>query len=237
MAEPLDAPNRSSTTEPEGSTDTKTSLLDAAEHLFAHEGVDRASLRAITQAAGANLAAVHYHFGSKEALVREVLARRMNPLNQRRIELLDNVEAASDTPAIEDIVRAFVQPTLQMVQRERGGHEFARFVCRAFSEPGEGFRDIALEQFRDIVARFSAAFARALPGLPREELFWRFHFMVGSMVHTAGLGFLAHRLSDGLCNPADLDGVTARLVRFLSGGLRAEATALSTSTSSEGAQG
>lgn len=234
MADPLDIDQTSR--ESTESTDTRTSLLDAAEHLFAHEGVDRASLRAITQAAGANLAAVHYHFGSKEALVQEVLGRRLNPLNRRRIELLNEVENAHSSPAMEDIVRAFVQPTLEMVQRERGGHEFARFVCRTFSEPDESLHDVVLEQFREVVGRFTAAFERALPGLPREELFWRFHFMVGSMIHTAGLGFLAHRMSDGLCNPADLDGLSDQLVRFLSGGLEAEASSASAaSTSPRGA--
>lgn len=206
---------------------TKINLLDAAERLFAQEGIHRASLRAITQAASANLAAVHYHFGSKEALVREVLGRRLRPLNRRRLELLDRLEAESDHPRLEAIVRAFVVPTLEMVQRDRGGHAFARFVCRTFSEPDEGFRDIVLEQFRDIIDRFTTAFTRALPDLPREEFFWRFHFMVGAVVHTAGLGFLAQRLSDGLCDPQDLDGLTSRLVRFLSAGLEAEATMIS----------
>lgn len=204
--------------------DTRTDLLDAAERLFAQDGVHRASLRAITQEAGANLAAVNYHFGSKEALVREVLARRLTPLNQRRLALLDRLEATNSNPGVEQIVRAFVVPTLEMVQRERGGHAFARFVCRTFSEPDQAFRDIVLEQFGDIIARFTSAFTKALPELPREEFFWRFHFMVGAMVHTAGLGFLAHRLSDGLCDPEDLEGLTARLVRFLSAGLEAEAT-------------
>lgn len=205
-------------------SDTRTKLLDAAEVRFALEGVDRASLRSITQAAGANLAAVHYHFGSKEALVREVLARRLNPLNQRRLELLDEVEAKPGIPAVHDVVRAFVRPALEMVQQERGGHDFARFVCRTFSDAGDEFRGIVLDQFREVVERFTAAFERALPGLPRDELFWRFHFMVGSMVHTAGLGFLAERLSNGLCDPDDLEGVTAKLVGFLAGGLSAGAT-------------
>jgi len=216
MAEPV-----SSSAE---AANTKTSLLDAAERLFAHEGVDRASLRSITQAAKANLAAVHYHFGSKEGLVREVLARRLGPLNQRRLELLDAAEKGGGAPALEATVRAFVQPAMEMVEHNEGGHAFARFVCRTFSEPDEDFRDIVLEQFREIRERFSVAFSRALPGLPREELFWRFHFMVGSMVHTAGLGFVATRISDGLCDPSDVAGLTDRLVNFLSAGLRAEAT-------------
>ncbi len=220
MAEPLDT---STGNTPAAHADTRTNLLDAAEHLFAHEGVDRASLRSITRAAEANLAAVHYHFGSKEALVREVLARRLGPLNERRLRLLDEAERDGDNPRLEAIVGAFVLPALEMVQRERGGHAFARFVCRTFSEPDEAFRDLVLDQFREVVARFSNAFERALPGLPREELFWRFHFTVGSMVHTAGLGFLAYQLSDGLCDPEDIEGVGERLIGFLCGGLRAKA--------------
>jgi len=219
------APLPPATSDGAAGLDTRTNLLDAAEHLFAHEGVDRASLRAITQAANANLAAVHYHFGSKEALVREVLERRLGPLNRRRLELLDRVETANSEPTLDSVITAFVQPTLEMVERERGGHAFARFVCRTFSEPDENLRDLVLEQFREVLARFTAAFARVLPGLPAEEMFWRFHFMVGAMIHTAGLGFLAQRMSDGLCNPSDLNGLTARLVRFLSGGLAASATA------------
>lgn len=221
-----ESPLSPATSDGAAALDTRTSLLDAAEHLFAHEGVDRASLRAITQAANANLAAVHYHFGSKEALVREVLERRLGPLNRRRLELLDRVETDSSEPTLEAVITAFVRPALEMVQRERGGHAFARFVCRTFSEPDESLRDLVLEQFREVLARFTTAFARVLPELPPEEMFWRFHFMVGAMIHTAGLGFLAQRMSDGLCNPADLDGLTTRLVRFLRGGLAAEAAAI-----------
>lgn len=220
MAQPLES------SPPAGAetANTKTKLLEAAESLFAHEGVDRASLRSITQAAGANLAAVHYHFGSKEALVREVLARRLGPLNAARLELLDRVEREHETPPVEAIVRAFVQPALEMLQKERGGHAFARFVCRTFSEPNEGFRDLVMDQFREIVMRFTAALERALPDLPREEIFWRFHFMVGSMVHTAGMSFIAQRISGGLCDADDVDGLVDRLVTFLAGGFERGAT-------------
>ena len=221
MAEPL-ATSTNQSDDP--NADTKTKLLDAAESLFAQEGVHRASLRSITQAAEANLAAVHYHFGSKEALVREVLARRLGPLNAARLELLDKVEREHDKPPLEEILRAFIQPALEMMQQERGGHAFARFVSRTFSEPDEEFRDLVMSQFREVVERFSAALQKALPGLPSEEMFWRFHFMVGSMIHTAGMGFLAHRLSDGLCDPNDVDGLVDRLVGFLVGGFQAEAT-------------
>ncbi|MFQ5877545.1 MAG: TetR/AcrR family transcriptional regulator [Acidobacteriota bacterium] len=201
---------------------TKENLLKAAESLFAEQGIGGASLRAITRKAGANLAAVHYHFGSKEHLVAAVLSRRLDPLNRERMELLEACEraAGSEPPDPECIVRAFVYPVLRMVQRQRGGHDFARLVGRAFSEPGDEIRKLVLERFREAIDRFTRALARALPHLPKDEIYWRFHFMVGAMVHTAGLGFLAHDYSGGVCNPLDIEGVTRRLVAFLGAGMR-----------------
>ncbi len=199
--------------------DTKAVILTAAERLFAAEGVTGASLRAITGEAGVNLAAVHYHFGSKEGLVRAVLARRLEPLARRRFELLDRAEAASGgKPSIEAVVRAFVQPPLEMVQRERGGHAFARFMLGVLQDPKPEMRELILEQLRETLDRFTSALGAGLPGLPRAEIFWRFHFMVGVMVHTIALGEMVHRYSDGLCNPLDVDGVTRRIVDFVVAG-------------------
>ncbi len=199
--------------------DTKEAILTAAERLFAAEGVTGASLRAITGEAGVNLAAVHYHFGSKEGLVRAVLARRLEPLARRRFELLDRAEEASGgQPSIDAVVRAFVQPPLEMIQRERGGHAFARFMLGVLQDPKPEMRGLILEQLRETLDRFTGALGARLPGLPRAEIFWRFHFMVGVMVHTIALGDMVHRYSDGLCDPLDVDGVTRRIVDFVVGG-------------------
>jgi AcrR family transcriptional regulator len=202
------------------SSKTRRDLLDAAERLFADHGVHRASLRSITKEAGANLAAVHYHFGSKEGLVRAVLDRRLGPLNRRRLELLEEAERGHEgDPPVEEIVNSFILPALEMVQKVRGGHAFARFLGRTFSEPNETIRSVVLQEFAEIIERFTAALARALPELPPAEVYWRFHFMVGSMAHTVGLGFLAHRFSGGLCNPLDIDSVSRILVHFVTGGM------------------
>jgi AcrR family transcriptional regulator len=203
---------------------TKDNLIRAAEKLFAEQGIAGASLRAITQEAEANLASVNYHFGSKDDLVKAVLARRLEPLNRERLALLDRYsKEGGGTPGLERIVRAFISPVLTMIQRERGGHAFARFVGRAFSEPDPQIRGLLLEQFKEVIGRFTKAMIEALPHIPSEEIYWRFHFMVGAMVHTAGLGFLVRDISGGLCNPLDVDGVTDRLVCFITGGLRAPA--------------
>ena len=222
-------------TPPEAVEGTKQALLDTAERLFAEQGVDRASLRAITQTAGTNLASVNYHFGSKDGLVRAVLARRLEPLSRERLELLAACPRDPEgRPEVAGVVRAFIGPPLRMIQRERGGHSFARFVLRAFSEPGADMRRTVLEQFGETIERFTAALAAALPHLSREEIHWRFHFAVGSMAHTAGLGFLVHEASGGLCDPLDVEGVIDRLTGFLVGGLKSPACrASSTSSKSE----
>jgi AcrR family transcriptional regulator len=205
------------------SPDTKTSLLDAAERLFADRGIAGASLRAITRAAEANLAAVHYHFGSKEGLVRAVFGRRLEPLNRERLQQLAACDLDAGAAAVEPIVKAFVSPPLLMIGSEPGGRAFAQLLARALLEPGAGSRALVLEQFEEVIDRFTAALGRALPELSREELLWRFHFMVGSLAFTAGLGFLVERRTGVPAASSGPEPVIARLVEFLTGGLQRSA--------------
>ena len=198
--------------------DTKDAILNAAEQLFAELGVPKASLRAITASAGVNLAAVSYHFGSKEGLVRAVLARRLGPLKRHRLELLDAAEGRPDGPPLAEVVRAFIAPPLEMVRREPGGHAFARFLLSAFQDPNPEFRELLHEQFAETVERFTGALRRCLPHLGREELHWRFHFMVGTMAHTVALGSVIESVSGGLCDPLDIESLTDRMTAFLVGG-------------------
>ena len=115
---------------------TKQALLDAAERLIAQYGVDAASVRAITEAAGANLAAVSYHFGSKDGLVRSVFERRLVPINRQRRELLDACLSGGARPELECVVRAFVLPPLQILRRQHAP-DFGRCMIRALADPGE----------------------------------------------------------------------------------------------------
>jgi len=199
---------------------TRQQLLDAAERLFAEQGVHRASLRSITREAGANLASVNYHFGSKAALIREVLARRLAPLSAERLARLEALQAAYEgPPPVREIVEAFVAPVLEMVQTEPRGHAFARFGLRLLTDPDDSLRDVLLEQFASTMKAFTDALTRALPELSPAEVAWRFHFMVGSLTHIVGLGRLVERYTGGLCDPRDVGEVIRQLVRFLEGGL------------------
>ncbi len=201
---------------------TRERLLDAAESLFAKNGINATSLRAITAAAEANLASVHYHFGSKDALTQAVFARRLDPLNRERLRLLNSLEAAELTPPpLESIIEAFVAPALSMRQDpSRGGGDFCLLMGRIYSEPAE-LRLSILEHFDEVSRRFTAVLSRVLPDLPKPELLWKFFFMIGSMVMTlVGADIIAQR-SGGICDPTDVQGVLRRLVAYIAAGMRA----------------
>ncbi len=204
---------------------TKDRILDAAEERFADEGFST-SLRSITGHAGVNLAAIHYHFGSKEALIEAVFRRRLEPLNLKRLELLDQVEASpTEARSVECILGAFVGPAFRLYHTDGGdGPRLMRLFGRILAEPGAELQELFLAQFKLIAGRFITAFKRALPELPDEELFWRMHFVIGAMAHTMADTHRLRFLSGGLCKTGDVEATIRRLVDFLAAGMRAPVT-------------
>ena len=167
--------------------ETKERILDAAETLFMEHGYEATSLRALTSAADVNLAAVNYHFGTKEELFQAVLTRRLDPMNQRRLELLTRFEAESAPKALacDRILGALLVPALALARDpKRGGANFLRLLGRAYADPAPFIRRLLSEQYAEMIARFKAAFARALPEMPRKELSWRLHFIMGALSYT-----------------------------------------------------
>lgn len=206
--------------------DTKTRLLDAAERLFADHGFTDASLRAITAQAGANLAAVNYHFGGKEGLFEAVLARMLQPMNAERLRRLDRLEAGGEPIALEALIEAFVGPPFEL-KRDHGerGAAFMRLMGHASSDPTEHVRELVIRQFRGVFERFLPAFAKLLPGLSQGELIWRIFFTVGSMLHTMAMADDLERVAGPALRMGDGRRAMARLVTFAAAGLRADAGA------------
>lgn len=156
------------------SIDTRTQLLDAAELLFAERGYRGTSVRAITDRAGANLAAVAYHFGSKAELLAAVARRVIEPITAAQAAGLDRLLARTSEPAVDDLVAAFVGPLFdEMPAGAESGARTSRLIVTILSDPAEEARawtGPAEDAVRD---RFVAAFGHALPGLPVEELWFR----------------------------------------------------------------
>lgn len=200
---------------------TKDRILDAAERLFAREGIEATSLRAITTEADVNLAAVNYHFQSKDALVRAVIARRIVPVNQRRLELLDACEkAAGDGPLpLEGVLDAFVRPVVEIYASH--AREFSPLMGRLYTEPADFVEKMYKDHLEAVASRFLRAYQRALPGLPRVELLWRVHFSIGALAHTMGAARILQILSNGECDPSDVEGTLKRLETFMMAGLKA----------------
>lgn len=208
-----------------GATATKARILDAAEALFMEHGFEATSLRSITAAAAVNLAAVNYHFGTKEELFQSVLTRRLDPMNLDRVALLDQIEAESApaAPSCERILMALFVPALTLSRDpERGGKNFLRLLGRAYADPAPFIRHFLSEHYAVMIARFKATFARALPLLPRKELSWRLHFIMGALSYTLA-GTDALKLIAEL-NPVESNNdeiLLRRLAPFLLAGLQA----------------
>ncbi|MBL8519060.1 MAG: TetR family transcriptional regulator [Betaproteobacteria bacterium] len=211
--------------DPVETTDTKSRILDAAEELFMEHGFEATSLRLITTAAGVNLAAANYHFGSKEELFQAVLTRRLDPMNRDRVELLSSYEAAAGKQLLtcEKILAAMFIPALKLARdHETGGKNFLRLLGRAYADPAPFIREFLSSQYSEMIARFRAAFSKALPHIPREELSWRLHFVMGALSFTlAGTDVLK---VIGQYHPEEVGNdelILKRLAPFLAAGLRA----------------
>lgn len=164
--------------------DTKTRILDAAERLFAERGFEGTSIRAVTAEAGANLAAVGYHFGSKEALFAAVLRRIRGPVNDEQLRRLGELEAGEGeagggAPSVEDLVGAYVSPLVDLLGRDEDrGRATSRLVARILADGGGEAQRATVDVVEEVEARYLRAFARALPHISPEELWWRFRATV-----------------------------------------------------------
>jgi AcrR family transcriptional regulator len=195
--------------------DTKSKILDAAEKLFGVKGFDSTSLRDITAEANVNLAAVNYHFQSKDALIEAVIARRIEPVNRRRLEMLDE---AGPNPTLEQILRSFLQPVLEL-----NTEAVVPLMGRILSEPHQFFERLYQKHLQQIARRFHQELAKALPELPPAERQWRLYFAAGVMTHVLSWAQVLPAMSGGLCDVTDREALVERALAFLAAGFRSPA--------------
>jgi len=209
---------------------TKARILDSAERLFAEKGYAPTSLREVISDAAVNLAAVHYHFHSKEALLEAVVERRCIGLNRDRLEMLARFEreAGGRPLELEKIFEAFLVPAFRMAYEDReGGPQFARLMGRLYAE-GDLLPRIVKNNFGPVLETFAAALKRALPGVGEEDLLWRMHFAIGAVAHTLRGGWQLEHLPGGPIASVDWQVTLHRLIDFLTAGFRAPIDALRT---------
>ena len=192
---------------------TRTAILNAAEQLYAERGFSDVTLRDIVAAANVNLAAVNYHFGSKDELIAELFVTRSIATNRVRLNELKAAEDAADGRApIEAVIRALVGPTLRgCLGPDRQGATAARFMIRASIEAVPPIRKIRNREISHL-RRFAAAMQRSLPDVPEVDIYWGLHFALAMAHQTIRDSERLGKLSNGLCDLDDVDGIISRVV-------------------------
>jgi AcrR family transcriptional regulator len=192
---------------------TRAAILNAAERLYADRGFGDVTLRDIVAAAGVNLAAVNYHFGSKDELIAELFVTRSLATNRERLNELKQAEQAGGGRAgIDAILRALVGPTLRgCLGPDRERSTAARFMIRASIESVAPIRRIKNREI-DHLKKFAAAMRRSLPGRGEGDLYWGLHFALAMAHHTIRESERLTKLSEGVCDLDDVAGIIERVV-------------------------
>jgi AcrR family transcriptional regulator len=192
---------------------TRTAILNAAERLYADRGFGDVTLRDIVAAASVNLAAVNYHFGSKDELIAELFVTRSIATNRERLNELKAAEdAGGGRASIDSILHALVGPTLRgCLGPDRERSTAARFMIRASIESVPPIRRIKNREI-DHLRKFSAAMRRSLPDRSEVDLYWGLHFALAMAHQTVRDGERLTRLSDGVCDLDDVAGIIERVV-------------------------
>ena len=200
---------------------TPERILQAAEKLFSERGVDGVSLREITSSSGVNSASLHYHFGSKIAVLEKIFELRAQPIADNRMALLSQVKLnRQGIPELEDVLRAFLQPAFESLNTKQGA-AFTLLRARLSFEREEIRRRVLDKTFNDSSRLALDALTKARPGLAPAELHWRFHFLLGSMVYTMAMPGRIESLTEKAVDSSDGPTALEQLIRFAAAGFRA----------------
>lgn len=205
----------------------KIRILDSAERLFARNGFEATSLRAIIVEARVNLASVHYYYRSKEGLIRAVIERRFAPINQERLRLLEECQqtAGDRTPSVEQILEAFLLPMVLIgMKKSKSNSYLMQLGGRILLESGASFERIVEEQFKEVARRFFEAFQKVMPQLAPNEIAWRMNFTIGAAAKAMFAGIPIKVLSNMFQQADeafDVEQIASRLIMYTAAGMKA----------------
>jgi len=197
-------------------------ILDEAQALFAEHGYAGTSTRAIAQAAGVNLAQLHYYFGAKRDLYKAAYLRGAAHVTEARRRALESAQRDHPDGAVplDRLVRAFVEPFLLNSATPEGGATM-RMHARLHTEPEDIGKEVLSQVYDETTLMYVEAFRRALPHLPFETICWRLYFMMGAYRYTLMRTGRLEAMSGGLCDSGDFDRTVEEIVPFLAAGLSA----------------
>lgn len=207
------------TTEPRNPKMEK--ILSCAEREFSAHGYTATPLRKIAAAAKVNQALIIYYFGSKEKLYHAVFMRRGLELTHKRLRLLDELtNAKSGSLSVEDLVRSFLYPAIQMLQQRNDGRSFIRLQARLQSEPGEITSKLRAAVYDKATRTYIEKFKAALPDIDASAMVWRMTMMIGAYLYVLSDPTRLEQLSDGSCDASDHDEMLRQFLSFFTGGFK-----------------
>ena len=203
---------------------TKDRLLTSTERLFASRGFAGVTMREVAQSSQTNIASAHYHFGSKEGMVLEMLKRRIEPINTQRFKYLEeSLKLAGERAlSVREIFRALILPIAHEIAKSPNSREtLAQLVARSFTEPVRFIEKMHRRFFGELAETFINELQRTYPHAPRKELYWNFHLVISSMLGTLAQHRRLHDFSRGHCDESDVEDMCNRLIDFVSTGFDA----------------
>jgi AcrR family transcriptional regulator len=203
-------------------SEAKQRLLAAAESLFAEHGFEPVSVRDITQLAKANVAAINYHFGTRDGLIARVVDRHLPSVNEERLARLDMLErkcGAGKAAPLEEILDAWLRPVTGTVRKSSLSERLScRLLGRIFAMTE--LSPIMQDQQSTVSGRFTRAMGKSLPTVAPEDLLWRVHFVTGALIHLLVYQEMATQSTGGTTGTPTLEASLSRLIRFAAAGLR-----------------
>lgn len=202
---------------------TPDRILEVAEKMFAEHGYHAVSLRSVLRACDANIAAAHYHFGSKDALLERIFEVRSAPIIEARARLLQACTEGKRAPSLEAVLEAYFRPALTIPEGDERARRFMRLRAAVAHERAELSQKLVATHFNAASERFIAILETLLGHLSPEDIYWRFHFLLGSQYYTLANPGRIQVLSRGACDPSDSESALRELIAFAAAALRAPA--------------
>lgn len=207
---------------PEGASNVRDDILDAAEEIFADLGYAGTTMREVADRAQVTQALINYYFGSKYGVFEEVFLRHGRKISDERMARLAALRASGTPLQVEDVVRAFLAPSLAMRATKRG-RSFLRLQARLHTEPPEISYKIRNEAYDLSTREFASAFLEALPMLTEKEVYWRITLMIGAYMYVFSDTHRLDELAPQACDPNDPDEVLDMISKFVTAGMTAPA--------------
>ena len=197
-------------------------ILDTAEALFSKHGLYGVTLKDVASRVGVHHTLMNYYFKDKKKLFDAVFARRAVVTSTRRMQALDEYDAATKgKPTVEGALRAFLDTDLDLyIEGGEPWKNYGALGAQVANTPEWG-ADLMDKHFDPVVLRLIGMLKRALPKCSNEDIFWGYHFVTGALLLTLARTGRIDKLSGGACKSDDFEAVKKRMATFMAAGLKA----------------